>query len=89
MPWMDKTVLFQHLLFLRLHNEDLHNLYASPSIVRAISYRRMRWTRYEARMGEKRNAFSILVGKPEDCKMRIVITCTLHQILLRSSTQGG
>jgi hypothetical protein len=49
----------------KLHNEELHNLYSSPSIVRIIKSRRMRWTVYVALMGKKRNAYSILVGKPE------------------------
>jgi hypothetical protein len=46
-------------------NEELHNLYSSPSIIRVIMSRRMRWTGHVARMGEKRNAYRILVGKPE------------------------
>jgi hypothetical protein len=49
----------------RLHNEDLHNFYCSPSIIRIIKSRGMRWTGHVARMGEKRNAYRILVGKPE------------------------
>jgi hypothetical protein len=49
----------------KLHNEELHKLYSSPSIIRIIKSRRMRWTRHVARMGEKRNAYRILVGKPE------------------------
>jgi hypothetical protein len=49
----------------KLHNEELHNLYCSPSIIRMIKSRRMRWTGHVARMGEKRNAYRILVGKPE------------------------
>jgi hypothetical protein len=40
-------------------------LYSSPSIIRKIKPRRMRWTGHVARMGEKRNAYRILVGKPE------------------------
>jgi hypothetical protein len=48
-----------------LHNEELHNLYSSPSIIRVIKSRRMRWAGIAARMGEKRNAYRILVGKPE------------------------
>jgi hypothetical protein len=39
----------------KLHNEELHNLYSSPSIVRMIKLRRMRWAGHVARMGEKRN----------------------------------
>jgi hypothetical protein len=49
----------------KLHNEELHNLYSSPSIIRMIKSRRMRWAGHIARMGEKRNAYRILVGKPE------------------------
>jgi hypothetical protein len=49
----------------KLHNEELHNLYSSPSIIRINKYRRMRWTGHVARMGEKRTACRKLVGKPE------------------------
>jgi hypothetical protein len=40
-------------------------LYSSPSIIRMIKSRRMRWAGHVARMGEKMNAHRILVGKPE------------------------
>jgi len=49
----------------RLHNEELHNLYASPNIIRVILSRRMRWARSVSLMGEMRNAYEILVGKSE------------------------
>jgi hypothetical protein len=49
----------------RLHNEELHNLYVSPDIVRVIQLRRMRWEGHVARVGEMRKAYDILVGKPE------------------------
>jgi hypothetical protein len=49
----------------KLHNEELHNFYSSPGIIRMIKTRRMRWAGHVARMGEKRNAYRILVGKPE------------------------
>jgi hypothetical protein len=49
----------------KLYNEELHNLYSSPSIIRMIKSRRIRWAGQVARMGERRNAYSILVGKPE------------------------
>jgi hypothetical protein len=39
----------------KLHNEEVHNLYSSPSIIRIIKSRRMRWAGHVARMGEKRN----------------------------------
>jgi hypothetical protein len=48
----------------KLHNEELHNLYSSPNIVKMIKSRRMRWAGHVARMGE-RNAYRTLVGKPE------------------------
>jgi hypothetical protein len=48
----------------KLHNEELHNLYCSLSILRIIKSR-MRWAGHVARMGEKRYAYRILVGKPE------------------------
>jgi hypothetical protein len=43
-------------------------LYTSPNIVKVINSRRMRWVRYEARVEEMRNAYNILVGKPEGKK---------------------
>jgi hypothetical protein len=46
----------------KLHNEELHNLYSSPSIIRIIKSRRMRLAGH---VGVKRNAYRILVGKPE------------------------
>jgi hypothetical protein len=49
----------------KLHNEELHDLYSSPSITRIIKARRIRLTGQVARMGEKRNACRLLVGKPE------------------------
>jgi hypothetical protein len=49
----------------KLHNEELHDLYSSPSIVRIIKSRRMRWVGHVARIGEKRNVYRLLVGKPE------------------------
>jgi hypothetical protein len=49
----------------KLHNEELRDLYSSPSIVRIIKSRRMLWAGHVARMGKKRNAYRILVGKPE------------------------
>jgi hypothetical protein len=49
----------------KLHNKELCYLYSSPSIIRIIKLRRMRWTGHVARMGEKRNAYRLLVGKPE------------------------
>jgi hypothetical protein len=49
----------------RLHNKELYALYSSPSIIRVIKSRRLRWARHVARMGERRGAYRTLVGKPE------------------------
>jgi hypothetical protein len=51
---------------LKLHNEELRDLYSSPSIIRIIKLRRMRWAGHLARMGEKRTAYRLLVGKSEE-----------------------
>jgi hypothetical protein len=47
----------------KLHNEKLHDVYFSPSIIRIIKPRRMRWAGHVARMGEKRKAYRLLVEK--------------------------
>jgi hypothetical protein len=51
----------------KLHNEELRDLYSSPSIrvIRIIKSGKMMWAGHVARMGEKRNAYRLLVGKPE------------------------
>jgi hypothetical protein len=49
----------------KLLNEEVHNLYSSPSIIRMIKSRRMRWAGHVARIVEKRNACRIVVAKPE------------------------
>jgi hypothetical protein len=47
------------------HNEELHDLYTSPSIIGIIKSRRMRWVGLVVRMWEKRTEYRLLVGKPE------------------------
>jgi hypothetical protein len=47
------------------YKQELHGLYSSPSIVRVIKARRMRWVGNVVRMGEVRGAYNILVGRPE------------------------
>jgi hypothetical protein len=49
----------------KLHNEELHDLNSSPSIIRIIKARRMRWAGQVAQMGESRNAYRLFVGKRE------------------------
>jgi hypothetical protein len=48
----------------RLHNEELHNVYVSQYVVRVIKSRRVTGVGGETRIGEIRNAYNILVGKP-------------------------
>ncbi|KAJ4449259.1 hypothetical protein ANN_00656 [Periplaneta americana] len=52
----------------KLHNAELHALYSSPDIIRNIKSRRLRWAGHVARMGESRNAYRVLVGRPEGIK---------------------
>jgi hypothetical protein len=49
----------------KLRNDELHNLYSSPNIIRMIKSTRMRWSGHVAQMGSKRNAYRILVGKAD------------------------
>jgi len=49
----------------KLHNEELHDLYCSPNIVRVNKSWRMRWAGHVACMGERRGVYRVLVGKPE------------------------
>jgi hypothetical protein len=49
----------------KLYNEELHNLYSSPSIIRIIKSKRMRGAGHVAQMGEKRDVYRLLVRKPE------------------------
>jgi hypothetical protein len=49
----------------KLHNEELNNFYPSSSIIRMSKSKRMRWAGHVAQMGEKRNEYWLLVGKPE------------------------
>jgi hypothetical protein len=51
--------------WMKLHNGELHNLYSSQDIIRQIKSRRMWWVGHVARMGEGRNVYRVLVGKPE------------------------
>jgi hypothetical protein len=49
----------------KLRNEVLHDLYSSPSIIKIMKARRMRWAGHVAGMWEKRNAYRLLMGKLE------------------------
>jgi hypothetical protein len=49
----------------KLQNEELHNLYSSPNIIRQIKERKMRRAGHVARMEGKRKVYKVLFGKPE------------------------
>jgi hypothetical protein len=62
---LEEYIAFNILpMYVRSFNEELHNLYSSPSIIRIIKLRRMKWAGHAARMGEKRNVYRLFVGKP-------------------------
>jgi hypothetical protein len=52
-------------MWIKLHNEELRNLFSTPSIIRMIKSRRMKWEKHVTRLGEKRNVYRLLVGTPE------------------------
>jgi hypothetical protein len=49
----------------KLHNDELHSLYSSPDIIRAIKSRRMRWAGHVALMGEGRGVYRVSFGRPD------------------------
>jgi hypothetical protein len=49
----------------KLHNEELNDLYSLPTIVRVLQSKRIRWAGHVARMGDGRDVYRVLVGKPE------------------------
>jgi hypothetical protein len=49
----------------KLHNEELHNLYSFPDIIRQFKSRQIRWAGHVACVGEEREVYKVLVGKPE------------------------
>jgi hypothetical protein len=51
--------------WIKLHKEDLNDLYSSPNIVRGIKSRRMRWAGHVAHMVDRNGVYRVLVGKHE------------------------
>jgi hypothetical protein len=49
----------------KLHNDELHNLYSSPNIIRVIKSRRLKWVGHVACMGEGNGIYRVLVGRPK------------------------
>ena len=49
----------------KLHNEELTDLYCSPNIIWVTKSSTLKWTGHVARMGKRKGAYRILVGKPE------------------------
>jgi hypothetical protein len=50
----------------RLHNEELYDLHVSPNIIRVVKSRKIKWSRRATRMGERRGAYRVLVGKSHE-----------------------
>jgi hypothetical protein len=50
----------------RLHNEEFYTLYSSPNIIRMIKSRRLRWAGHVASMRERRGAYRVVLGTPEE-----------------------
>ena len=55
-----------YMIWRKLHNEELSDLYSLPNIVRVVKSKRMKWAGDVARMGEGRGVHRVLVGKPEE-----------------------
>jgi hypothetical protein len=49
----------------RLHKEELYALHSAPNIIRVFKSRGLRWAGHIARMGQRRGAYRVLMGKPE------------------------
>jgi len=58
----------------RLHNEELYDLYSSPNI-RVIKSRRMRWAGHMTRIEDRRDAYRVLVGRPEEKRLLGIPRC--------------
>jgi hypothetical protein len=50
---------------MKLHSEELHNLYSCPNFIRLMKPRRMKWAGHVTRMGEERKVHKVFVGKPQ------------------------
>jgi hypothetical protein len=66
---------------MKLHNGELHNLYSSPNIIRQIKSRSMRWAGHVACVGEDREVYKALVGKPEGKKPLGRLRCRWEDVI--------
>jgi len=73
----------------RLHNEEPHNFYDSPSVIRVIKSRRMRWARHVARMDAMRNAYNIFVRKPEGRRPLARLKCRWEDNIRKNIREIG
>jgi hypothetical protein len=53
----------------KLHNDGLHAFYPSPDSIRAMEPVMMSWAMHVARRGEKRNAYRVLLRKPDEKRL--------------------
>jgi hypothetical protein len=73
-----------------LHNDELHNLYSSPNIVRVIKAKRLRWAGHVARMEEGKGVHRVLVGRPDWADLGVGGRITLTGFgWLRIGSNGG
>jgi hypothetical protein len=74
---------------MKLHSEELNNLYSSPDIIRQIKSRRMRWEWHVARMGEERKLCKVLVGMPEVKRPLRRPRCRWEEGIIMDATEIG
>jgi hypothetical protein len=66
----------------RLHNEELHNLYASPNIIRVIQSRKMRLAVHVACIGQMKNSYNILAAKSKGKRQNISVDLRILKWIL-------
>jgi hypothetical protein len=73
----------------KLNNQELHDLYSSPTIVRVIKSRRMRWSGHVSRMGEGRCVYRGLVGKSEGKRPLGIAECKWEDNIKSELSRSG
>jgi len=64
----------------KLYNEELNDLYSSPSIIRVIKWRRMRWTGHVARMGKRSGMYRVFWGGDPGVNGRIILRWIFREV---------